>query len=124
MTMKRIPATCLFALALVLATYGITRHAVALAIQKQNEIAFQQYAQTEALLRNQDRMARGEAAASGQFPDHVRRLQLRLGMADGFYAFQDGMVLCLAGAAVLTAIGFFVEQRKRNSEHAAGARRR
>ena len=114
--MKRVAASLLFATALVLATYGVTRHQAATHIQKRNEAAFTEYAKAETLLRNQEEIARGEEPTGWQFPDHVRKLHHRLVMVDGIYEFRDGMIVCGAGAAILCAIGLFMCKKKRNSE--------
>ncbi len=114
--MKRVAASLLFAAALVLATYGVTRHQAATRIQKHNEAAFTEYAEAETLLRNQEEIARGGEPTGWEFPDHVRKLRHRLVMVDGTYEFRDGMIVCCAGAAMLCAIGLFLRQKKRNSE--------
>lgn len=106
--MKRITALLLFAVALVLSTYGVTRSLTAVRIREGNISAYYEYAKAEMLLQNQVRIAREEQPAGWKAPAHVDKLFKRLAMPDGTYAFLDGMIACLAGAAVLAAVGLYV----------------
>ncbi len=115
--MRRKAALFIYTCAVIMATYGVTRHAAAVRIARRNEAAFLEFAQAEIQLRNQARSARGQEPAGWEFPDHVATLRKRLVIVDGISGeYIHEMILWLAGAGMLTAVAAFVAQTKRNSE--------
>ena len=117
MKMRRKAALFIYTCAVVLATYGVTRHAAAVRIASRNESAFWEFVQAEVQIRNKERSARGQGPDGWDFPDHVKRLHKRLVIVDGISGeYIHEMIMWVAVAGMLAAVAAFVARTKRNSE--------
>ena len=94
----------------MLATYGVTRHVVTRDLAQRNSRIIDDYALTEAEALRVKRRQVGLTAFDLRLPFRLAGLQRDIVAAGGRDQYQDGMVVCLAGAAMLLAVAAYLGQ--------------